>query len=59
MMKEYPAKKRGVAVGKPYPGRSRDVEVGGPYPKGPPTRSASDNGKKPKKGVLSRGGGHG
>lgn len=52
-------KKRSVAVGKPYPSRSRNVEVDGPYPKGPSTRSATDMGKKPKKGVLMKGGGHG
>lgn len=48
-----------VAVGKAYPSRSRNVEVDGPYPKGPSSRSAVSEGKKPKKGVLMKGGGHG
>lgn len=48
-----------AAIGKSFPSRSRNVEVGGPYPKGPSTRSATSMGKKPKKGVLRTGGGHG
>lgn len=48
-----------MAVGKVFPSRSRQIEVAGPYPKGPASRSAVSEGKKPKKGVLLKGGGHG
>lgn len=55
----YPAKTRSVAVGKPFPAKSRSINetqrgLGTPSTKGKPK-----DGKAPKKGVLSSGGGHG
>ncbi len=59
-MKHFPAKTRSIKLGAPFPGRSRDVAVDKPFPaKSPATRSASNTGKPPAKGVLLTGGGHG
>lgn len=58
-MKHFPSKTRGVKVGASFPGRSRDVAVKQKSSGGPSTRPAGNEGKKPAKGVLLSGGGHG
>ncbi len=55
----YPAKTRSIKLAAPFPGKSGTVKVNELYPKGPSTRSASNEGKKPVKGILLTGGGHG
>lgn len=57
----YTKRTRSAAVNKMFPGKSRSAGVneahrGVPMPK---MRPAMDMGKKPKKGVLRTGGGHG
>ena len=54
----YPSKSRSVKIGSPFPGRSDSVEVGAKSGRKLASRKA-DPGKKPSKGVLLKGGGHG
>ena len=52
----YPSKSRSITS--PFPGRSKSVEVGAKSGRSLASRKG-DDGKKPKKGVLLKGGGHG
>lgn len=54
----YPSKSRSVKIGAAFPGRSESVEVGAKSGRKLASRKAKD-GKKPTKGVLTKGGGHG
>ena len=54
----YPSKTRSVAVGKSFPGRTESVEVGAKDGRTLASRKG-DDGVKPAKGVLVKGGGHG
>jgi hypothetical protein len=54
----YPSKSRSVKVGASFPGKSDSVEVGAKSGRKLASRKGND-GKKPSKGVLLKGGGHG
>lgn len=58
-MPSYPTKTRSVAAGKPFPARSRSAEVNKVITTKSPYKGSASDGKKPKKGVLTKGGGHG
>ena len=57
----YPVKNRSIAVGKPFPGKSRSIgaDAGDLSPGGATQHSNPGSGKAPRKGVLTKGGGHG
>ena len=57
--REYPAKTRSVAVGMSFPSRTKSAAVNEVVKGGPSSRGAHSDGKKPAKGVLTKGGGHG
>ena len=60
MAQNFPPKTRTAGAMKPglFPGKSRGASVGKGFPSGPSARKGSP-GKKPAKGVLTSGGGHG
>lgn len=59
--REYPAKNRSVAAMDRalFPTKTRSAGVDEGQPPGPAPRKGGDMGNKPKKGVLTTGGGHG
>lgn len=52
-------KTRNIAVNKLFPGKSRSAGVNEVAPKVSPPSGGAKDGKAPKKGVLTSGGGHG
>ena len=53
------AKTRSAAAGKGMPGKTRSAAANHVTPKASPDHGTTKDGTKPRKGVLSRGGGHG
>ena len=59
-MASNPAKTRSTAIGKAFPPRSRRTAGGKSFDTPTPTKHGSaKGGTPPKKGVLTKGGGHG